>query len=83
MVALDYCLVQRWTYLGAFKGKRTFSSLPGREGGREGRSWGPRGKGELEVYMEGRKEPNTKREEAEDEEKIICTPVPVRSLLYG
>ena len=33
--------------------------------------------------MEGRKEPNTKREEAEDEEKIICTPVPVRSLLYG
>ena len=36
VVALDYCLVQRWTYLGAFKGKRTFSSLPGREGGKEG-----------------------------------------------
>ena len=36
VVALDYCLVQRWTYLGAFKGKRTFSSLPG-IGGREGR----------------------------------------------
>ena len=36
-VALDYCLVQRWTYLGAFKRKRTFSSSPSRQGGREGR----------------------------------------------
>ena len=54
-VALDYCLVQRWTYLGAFKRKRTFSS-PSCERGRE-REREREGGGRTRDWIRRRKEP--------------------------